>query len=139
MLSASEQTLLWEKLVTEALDNLHVFGWLGKHPLAELRCVKQYLPSGKTVVTHLDYGRAVQAVLFAGLYELRQFEFDPDSNEARYYPVLEKRYVKRTRTECAAREMFISEPTFQRARREGIRCLAEIIVRMEERAREADA
>jgi len=134
MLSASEQTLPWEKLVTEALDNLHAFGWLGKQPLAELRCVKQYLPPHKTVLTHLDYGRAVQGVLLAGLDELRQFEFDPNSLEARYYPVLEKRYVLRVKTECAAREMYISEPTFQRARREGIRCLAEIIARMEEQA-----
>jgi hypothetical protein len=121
----------FERLVMDALEHLWEYRKLGTHSLAQLKLVNRFLPTDTMSLTHLDRGEALHRVLLYALEEMHRSTNFPDSNEARYYPVLEAEYVQRLKNRQAAQLLGFSESTFHRTRREAIRCFAQVLADLE--------
>lgn len=117
--------------VTNALEHYWEIGKLSKHPLSNLNCLSQFLSEGKTKVTALERGRALQQLLKHAMDQVRRLDCGYHTGEARYHVVLHKEYVERVKNRQAAQQLGMSESTFYRVRRDAVACLAEVIADME--------
>ena len=120
------------EMVEESLRNLYDFSYLADTPLAELDLVQKKL-SGKK--THLERGKAVQAVLLEALEEMRPSREvpprDPPPREWYPYLILRDAYLEEVSNRDIMLKLYISEGTFNRTRRAAVRSLARALTEME--------
>lgn len=115
-----------------ALRNLYDYPYLADTPLAELNLVQNRLPAGQ--LTHLERGKAVNAILVEALDKLRPQATAPTKTPTReWYPyiILQEAYVEETSNRDIMQKLYISEGTFNRTRRTAIRSLARAIGELE--------
>jgi hypothetical protein len=115
-----------------ALRNLYDYPYLADTPLAELSLVQNRLPGGQ--LTHLERGKAVNAILLEALEKLRPGAAAPSKTPSReWYPyiILQEAYVVETSNRDIMQKLYISEGTFNRTRRTAIRSFARAIGEME--------
>ena len=121
-------------LVEDALRNLHDFSFLGDHPLATLKIVRQSLLIGsKDSVTHIDRGKALQQVLFNGIEKLKPLtpKPRPPSKEWHQFVILHDCYLEGKLNRVVMGELYIGEGTFNRARRRAVRAVTRVIAELE--------
>ena len=120
------------EMVEDALRSLYDFSYLADTPLAELELVQKKL-SGKK--THLERGKAVQAVLLEALEEMRPSREvqprDPPPREWYPYLILRDAYSEEVSNRDIMLKLYISEGTFNRTRRAAVRSLARALTEME--------
>jgi hypothetical protein len=120
------------EIVEDALRNHYDYTHLADSPLAELELVKKKLGGRKT---HLERGKAVQAVLLEALEELRPSREGPsrDPPPREWYPfiILRDAYLEEVSNRNIMLKLYISEGTFNRTRRAAIRSLARALIEME--------
>lgn len=131
-----EEARVW---VEEALRNLHNVSYLGQHPLAALSVVDAKLSSvDGGVVTHIERGQAVREVCEELIGRLRPPGPEPSEpypTEWRLYTVLHAAYVEDEPNREIMSRLYISQPTFHRARRQALSSLADALVELETAAR----
>ena len=121
-------------LVEDVLRNLYDFAYLGNCPLATLEQVQRRLQAG--AVTHLDRGRELHDIVLSALEKLRpsgELPREPIPREWYAYLILTDAYLKNVPNRDIMLHLYISEGTFNRARRGAIRSLARALVEMEQR------
>ncbi|MBV6397279.1 MAG: hypothetical protein HFACDABA_02889 [Anaerolineales bacterium] len=120
------------EMVEDALRNLYDFSFLADTPLADLELVKKKLTGNKT---HLERGKAVQAVLLEALEEMRPSRElpprDPPPREWYPYLILRDAYLEEVSNRDIMLNLYISEGTFNRTRRAAVRSLARALTEME--------
>lgn len=125
--------------VEEALRNLHNVSYLGQHPLASLSLVDARIPSADSdVVTHIERGQAVREICEELIERLRPAGPEPGEPypaEWRLYTVLHAAYVEDEPNREIMSRLYISQPTFHRARRQALSSLADALVELETAAR----
>jgi hypothetical protein len=124
--------LIDASVVETCLRNLHDFAFLGKCPLAALSLVTGRLSAGP--VTHLDRGRQVHQVLISAMEKLRpsgEFPRGAIPREWHSYLILTEAYLKDIPNRDIMSKLYISEGTFNRARRAAVRALASALSEME--------
>lgn len=124
-------------LVEDALRHLYDYPYLGEHKLAQLHIVEAHLDVKEGVfVTHLDRGKALQEVLTTALTKLKPLgpQSSPPTREWHQYVILHDSYVVGKLNREIMSELYISEGTFNRARRRAIRGVARALEEMEREA-----
>jgi hypothetical protein len=127
-------------LVEECLRRLDDFSFLGQHALANLHIVSVRVNGhARQVVTHMDRGKALHAVLLQALDKLKPAGREPGgqwspAREWHQFIILFDGYVLRRLTREIMLQLNISEPTFHRTRRRAVRSLAKTLREMEEGA-----
>lgn len=128
-------------LVEDALRQLHDFAYLGENPLAELRVVQNHIAPKRdgSPVTFLDRGRALSETLTEALDELRPAATLPKGiqvppREWHLYIILHDSYVQGETNRDTMSKLYISEGTFNRARRRALRAVAKSLAEMEANA-----
>ena len=120
------------EMVESALRNLYDFTYLADTPLAGLELVQKKLAGKKT---HLERGKAVQAVLLETLEEMRPSREvpprDPPPREWYPYLILRDAYLEEVSNRDIMLKLYISEGTFNRTRRAAVRSLARALTEME--------
>lgn len=119
------------EMVENALRNLYDYTFLADTPLADLGLVQKRLAGKKT---HLERGKAVQAVLLEALEEMRpssNVPRDPPPREWYPYLILRDAYLEEVSNRDIMLKLYISEGTFNRTRRAAIRSLARALTEME--------
>ena len=120
------------EMVEDALRNLYDFTYLADTPLAQLELVQKKLTGNKT---HLERGKAVQAVLLETLEEMRPSREvqprDPPPREWYPYLILRDAYLEEVSNRDIMLKLYISEGTFNRTRRAAVRSLARALTEME--------
>jgi hypothetical protein len=125
LLSVSDQE--FDAWVSDALERLWDFHYLGNHPLAKLNRVEEQL-TGKHARSHLDRGKILSEVLQAAIEALRPSKAPRGhSNESRYYPILYYAYVETEENQSIARRLDISERTFYRELPKAIHVIAQVL------------
>jgi hypothetical protein len=127
----SESELI--RLVEDALRHLHDFTYLGEHHLTKLGVVEMTLAGRTEAVTLLDRGRAVRDVLLSTLEQLRPPGLEPRGDSAsrrewHAYLILRESYVDGIPTRDTMNKLYISEGTYNRARRSALRGLARVLM-----------
>jgi hypothetical protein len=120
--------------VEDALRNLHDFSFLGDHPLATLKIVKQsLLVDSKDSVTHIDRGKALQQVLITAIEKLkpRSPKPKPPTKEWHQFVILHDCYLEGKLNRNVMGELYIGEGTFNRARRRAVRAVTRVIAELE--------
>jgi hypothetical protein len=118
------------EIVEDALRNLYDYTHLADTSLAELELIQKQL-SGKK--THLERGKAVQAILLEALEEMRpssNVPRDPPPREWYPYLILRDAYCEEVSNRDIMLKLYISEGTFNRTRRAAIRSLARALTEM---------
>lgn len=143
VLAAGEQESLVERwqgktrpMVEDALRHLYDYAYLGEQELAQLGAVRQHLGQVE-VVTHLDQGRALSQLLIDVIEKLRPPGPEPTelSREWIQYTILNDAYVLGEPNRDIMNKLYISESTFNRARRRAVRGVARAIEEIERAAR----
>jgi parallel beta-helix repeat protein len=119
--------------VENALRRMHDLAYLGSCPLAQLRAVRARVPPASA--THVDLGRAVHQVLVKAIEKLKpegQRPTLPSPREWHHYMVLHEAYVTDRPNRDVMAELYISEGTFNRRRREAIEAVTRILREQEE-------
>jgi hypothetical protein len=132
LLPAANAERIAPSVVEDCLRNLHDLALLGNSPLAQLELVKSRLSPGET--THLDRGKQVHQVLLSALEKLRpssDLPREPIPREWHSYLILSEAYLKNIANRDIMSQLYISEGTFNRARRAAIRSLARALSEME--------
>jgi hypothetical protein len=118
--------------VEDALRNLFDFAHLGDTPLVDLKLVHRHLPSSE--VTHIDQGKAVHTVITEVVEKLRP-DGEPSSKPPprEWYPylILNLAYLEDCPNRDIMSQLYISEGTFNRTRRSGIRSVTRMLQEME--------
>jgi len=130
MIAASETISV--SVVEDAMRNLFDYAHLGDTPLVELKLVHRHLPPSD--VTHIEQGKAVHAVVTEAVEKLR-----PDGEPAseppprEWYPfmILNLAYLEDCPNRDIMSQLYISEGTFNRTRRSGIRSVTRMLQEME--------
>ncbi len=119
------------KAAENAFRHLYDYAYLADGPLASLPQVQVLLPAGHS--THLDRGKCVYQALLDALEKLRPPGDLPKEPFPRtWYPYLILRYAyleNHPNNEIMAR-LYISEGTFNRARRMALRSIARALLEM---------
>ena len=121
-------------LVEDALRHLHDYPYLGEHTLAQLRIIESHLDVQEgAFVTHLDRGKALQEVLIAAIEKLKPPgpQPSPPTREWHQYVILHDCYVLGKLNRDVMSALYISEGTFNRARRRAIRGVTRALAEME--------
>ncbi len=126
-------------LVEDALRNLPSYPYLGEHPLAGLGIVDSYMVHNGSPVTYLDKGRALREAILTALNELKPAGERSVVKEWHPYIILYDEYVEGKKTAEIMSELFMSEGTVYRARRESIEAVARVLMEMEVEAREGNS
>jgi hypothetical protein len=123
-------------MVEDALRHLYDYAYLGEQELAQLGAIRQYLHQVE-VVTHLDRGRALSQLLIDVIEKLRPPGPEPRelSREWIQYTILNDAYVRGEPNRDIMNKLYISESTFNRARRRAVRGVARAIEEIERAAR----
>jgi hypothetical protein len=118
--------------VEDALRHLFDYAHLGDTTLVELKLVRRKLPASE--VTHIDQGKAVHAVV-TGVVEKLRPDGEPASNPPprEWYPylILNLAYLEDCPNRDIMSRLYISEGTFNRTRRSGIRSVTRMLEEME--------
>jgi hypothetical protein len=118
--------------VEDALRHLFDYAHLGDTPLVNLKLVHRQLPPDD--VTYIDQGKAVHIVLTGLVGKLRP-EGEPSSNPPprEWYPysILNLAYLEDCPNRDIMSQLYISEGTFNRTRRSGIRSVTRMLEEME--------
>ena len=127
------------RLVEDALRHLHDYVYLGQHELAGLGIVEQCLEGRADEITHLDRGRALSQVLSSVIEKLRPPGPEPRelSREWVQYTILHDAYVMDELNRDIMSKLYISESSFNRARRRAVRGVAQAVTEMEQAAQMA--
>jgi len=118
-------------VVENGLRNLSDYAYLADTPLGDLELVKDKLGGNKT---HLDRGKAVQAVLAEALEKMRpgpDVPREPIPREWYPYLILRDAYRDGVSNRDIMLKLYISEGTFNRTRRAAVRSLARALTEME--------
>jgi hypothetical protein len=118
--------------VTEALRHVDELPYLGRHPLAALRCVTRLVPCPDA--THLERGRALRAVLVEVLDMLKPVGVQPSGPLPREwygYVILHNAYFQDVPNRHIMSQLFISEGTFNRVRRAAVESIARALAERE--------
>jgi uncharacterized coiled-coil protein SlyX len=121
-------------LVEDALRHLHDYPYLGEHTLAQLRILESHLHVQEgALVTHLDRGQAVQQMLIAAIEKLKPPgpPPSPPTREWHQYVILHDCYVLGKLNRDVMSALYISEGTFNRARRRSVRGVTRALAEME--------
>jgi GAF domain-containing protein len=135
----------FKKLVENALRNLDDYTFLGQHKLAGLKVVDLRLQQSKEeFVTHIDRGKALSDILILAINKLRPAGDEPrgsqlPSREWYQYTVLHEAYVEGVMNRDIMSKLYISEGTFNRARRRAVRGVARALQEMEQGAKERNS
>lgn len=129
-LSAGENDM--RTLVEDAIRHLYDYVYLGGHALAQLRLVEQRLGRGGAI-THLDRGKALNQVLVEVIEKLRPRDLPPQelTREWIQYVILHDAYVQGEPNRDIMNKLYISESSFNRARRRAIMGVARAVEDME--------
>ena len=121
--------------VEDALRHLYDYAYLGEHELVRLHVVEQRL-DGTAPVTHLDRGRLLSELLTDVLEKLRPLGPQPQvlTREWVQYTILHDAYVLGELNRDIMAKLFISESSFNRARRRAVRGVARAVQEMERAA-----
>jgi hypothetical protein len=118
--------------VEDALRHLFDYAHLGDTPLVNLNLVHRQLPSDQ--VTYIDQGKAVHTVI-TGVVEKLRPAGEPSSNPPprEWYPymILNLAYLEDCPNRDIMSQLYISEGTFNRTRRSGIRSVRRMLEEME--------
>ena len=115
-----------------ALRNIFDYGYLGDSPLVELDIVRQKLAGERK--THVERGKAVQAVVLEALEKMRPSSgVPPEPAPREWYPyiILHDAYVNEVQNREIMARLYISEGTYNRTRRIAITSLARVLAEME--------
>jgi hypothetical protein len=125
-------------LVESALRHLYDYAYLGEHELAGLHIVQQRLVEHVGVITSLDRGRALSQVLVDVIEKLRPPGAQPKplTREWEQYIIVHDAYVLGELNRDIMNKLYISESSFNRARRRAVRGVARAVEEMERAARE---
>jgi hypothetical protein len=121
-------------LVEDALRHLHDYPYLGEHTLAQLRIIESHLHVQEGAwVTHLDRGKALQEVLTTAIEKLKPPgpQPSPPTREWHQYVILHDCYVLGQLNRDVMSALYISEGTFNRARRRAVRGVTRALAEME--------
>jgi hypothetical protein len=127
--SPAKQETVSPELVTQvedALRRLYDYAYLGEHPLGE-----RLLPRDQAG-THLDRGKALNALLIAAIDKLRPpaatepHELPP--REWHPYLILRDAYVHGEANRDIMSRLYVSEATFHRTRRSALRAVAQTLI-----------
>ena len=121
-------------LIEDALRHLHDYPYLGEHKLAQLRIIESYLDVQEgAFVTHLERGKALQEVLIAALEKLKPPgpQPSPPTREWHQYVILHDCYVLGELNRDVMSALYISQGTFNRARRRAVRGVTRALAEME--------
>jgi hypothetical protein len=124
-------------LVEDALRHLHDYSYLGESGLAELRIVDSYLDVKESAfVTHLDRGKALHEVVVTAVEKLKPSGARPlpPTREWHQYVILHDCYVLGKLTRDVMGTLYVSEGTFNRARRRAVRGVTRALSEMEGQA-----
>lgn len=124
-------------LVEDALRHLYDYAYLGEHKLAQLRIAEAHLDVKEgAFVTHLDRGKALQEVMTNALEKLKPSGSrpSPPTREWHQYVILYDSYVLGKLNREIMATLYISEGTFNRARRRAVRGVARALEEMEREA-----
>jgi len=119
--------------VEGALRHMHDFVHLGSCPIAQLRAVSARLPAGSG--THVDRGRIVHRVLEEAIEKLKPEGQKPTLTSPRewhHYLIVHEAYIADRPNRDVMAELYISEGTFNRRRREAIEAVTMILQEGEE-------
>jgi hypothetical protein len=118
--------------VEDALRHLFDYAHLGDTPLADLKLIQRHLPPDE--VTYIDRGKAVHSIMTEVVRKLRP-EGEPSSNPPprEWYPylILNLAYLEDCPNRDIMSQLYISEGTFNRTRRSGIRSVTRMLEEME--------
>jgi len=121
-------------LVEDALRHLHDYPYLGEHTLSQLRIVESHLDIQEDAfVTHLDRGKTLQEVLTTAIEKLKPpgSQPSPPTPEWYQYVILHDCYVLGKLNRDVMGALYISEGTFNRARRRAVRGVTRALEEME--------
>ena len=124
-------------LVEDALRHLYDCSYLGEYALSRLRVVESYLESPEAgFVTHLDRGQALQRLLVSAIDKLRLPEPRPSLPGRQWhgYVILHRCYVLGEPNRDVMSHLYVSEGTFNRARRRAVRGVTRALAEMERQA-----
>jgi GAF domain-containing protein len=135
----------WMRLVEEGLRHLYDYPYLGEHALGKLCIVAETLKRQRDAsITSLERGKAVNELLLLALHKLRPAGTEPKGSavparEWHYFIILNDSYVLGQPNREIMARLYISEGTFNRARRRALRGVAQALLQMEQEARAAPA
>jgi hypothetical protein len=123
-------------LVENALRHLYDYAYLGEHQLAGLHIVQQRLADHAGVITNLDRGKALSQVLVDVIEKLRPSGPQPRplTREWEQYTIVHDAYVLGEPNRDIMIKLYISESSFNRARRRAVRGVARAVEEMERAA-----
>jgi len=124
-------------LVEDALRHLYDYTYLGEHTLAQLRLVGTHVDVQEGgVVTYLDRGRALQELVTVALEKLKPSGPRPSlvTREWYQYVILHDCYLLGKPNREVMNALYISEGTFNRARRRAVRGVTRALAEMEGQA-----
>jgi len=118
-----------------ALRNLHNFGFLADLSLAKLHLVENCTDHRENETNlFFNRGKAVSSVLTEAVFKLKPQQEDPPGPPPRsWYPflILSRAYLEGIPNREIMSELYISEGTFNRTRREAIQTVTRILEEME--------
>ena len=115
----------------DALRQLYDYSYLGDHALAGSILVRG---SHHQPATHLDRGKALNALLIAALEKLRPPGTEPRElppREWHSYLVLRDAYVNGNSNRDIMAKLYVSEATFHRTRRRALKAVTKALFEME--------
>jgi GAF domain-containing protein len=120
-------------LIEDALRHLYDYAYLGEQELADLTVTGTYVEGEVDVVTNLDRGRALSQMLVDVIEKLRPPGPIPalPAREWEQYTILHDAYVIGTLNREIMAKLYISESSFNRARRRAVRGVARAVAEME--------
>ncbi len=123
--------------IEDALRHLYDYAYLGEHELADLAVTQIYVEDEVEVVTSLDRGRALSQMLVDVIEKLRPPGPVPTplAREWEQYTILHDAYVIGTLNREIMAKLYISESSFNRARRRAVRGVARAVVELERATR----
>jgi hypothetical protein len=124
------------EVVEGALRRMNDFIYLGTSPLSTLGAVAARVPAG---ATHVDRGKAVHHVLAESIDRLRPEGQRPNlatPREWHHFMILHEAYIMERPNREVMAELYISEGTFNRRRREAIGAVARLLAEQEQKATE---
>lgn len=128
-----------EERIEDALQHLHDLSYLGEHALGQLRVVAVRLKDN-AAPSFINRGKALSAVLLQALQEIRPDGTEPKPQqipprEWHRFIILNDSYVKDEPNRNIMARLYISEGTFNRARRQALKDVAKALGEMERKAR----
>jgi GAF domain-containing protein len=123
--------------IEDALRHLYDYAYLGEHTLADLAVTGTYVGDEVEVVTNLDRGRALSQMLVDVIEKLRAPWPAPahPAREWEQYTILHDAYVMGALNREIMAKLYISESSFNRARRRAVRGVARAVAELERATR----